>query len=216
MTDTPQPSSRPARPSGRLFGLGSHFTRLWMGIAALTIVAALAVWAVSRLLTGHSVELAVDEGIDITPQQIQSIRDIGQWEFLAVSDEELVDTVRRGFFSSDRLSRIYYGTVRIGVDLSRVREGWLTVHGDTVVAVVPRVGLLDSHFIDEARTQSFHESGRWSARDRQLLYEKARRQMLRHALTPANLRSAEAQADEQLRKLLHAMGFEHVEVRFEQ
>lgn len=188
---------------------------LWVGLAMLTLTVVIFVWLLMRMLTDHSMRLTTDEGINITPEQIQSIRDIGQWEFLAVSDEELVDTVRRGFFKNDRLSRIYYGTVRIGVDLTKVREGWLTVQGDTVVAVLPPVGLLDDRFIDEARTRSFHESGRWTASDREALYEKARRQMLRHALTPANLRSAESQADEQFRKLLQAMGFKIVEVRFE-
>ena len=54
--------------------------------------------------------------ISLSTEQIQSIRNIGQWEFLSVSDEELIDTVRRGLFSNDRLSRIYYGTMRIGID----------------------------------------------------------------------------------------------------
>ena len=208
-----QRSEKPAR-HGR--GVRLFFRYLWVSLAVLAAVGVLVVWLVVHVLTDHSVRLTTDSTINITPQQIQSIRDIGQWEFLAVSDEELVDTVRRGIFSDDRLSRIYYGTVRIGVDLSKAREGWLTVQGDTVVAVLPAVGVLDDRFIDEARTQSFHESGRWSASDREALYRKARRQMLAHALTPSNLRSAEDQADAQLRQLLYAMGFEQVVVRFEQ
>ena len=132
-----------------------------------------------------------------------------------MTDEELVDTVRRGLITNDRLSRIYYGVVRIGVDLGKTKDGWLTTQGDTIVALLPPVGVLDNRFIDESRTQSFHESGRWSAADREALYHKAQRQMLAHALTPQNLRSAEDQADAQMRTLLHAMGFKNVVVRFE-
>jgi hypothetical protein len=146
--------------------------------------------------------------------QIQSIRDIGQWEFLSVTDEELVDTVRKGLFRDDHLVRIYYGTMRLGIDLAKVSEGWITTSGDSVVLTLPPVGLLDERFIDEARTQSFHESGRWSARDREALYQKARRQMLAHGLTPQNLRSAEDNADAQFRRLLRSMGFEQVIIRF--
>ena len=42
----------------------------------------------------------------MTPSEIESIRRIGQWEFMAINDEELVDTVRKGFFSDDHLVRI--------------------------------------------------------------------------------------------------------------
>ena len=45
----------------------------------------------------------------MTPSEIESIRRIGQWEFMAINDEELVDTVRKGFFSDDHLVRIYSG-----------------------------------------------------------------------------------------------------------
>lgn len=34
-----------------------------------------------------------------SPTQVESIENIGQWEFLSVSDEELIDTIRRGFLA---------------------------------------------------------------------------------------------------------------------
>ena len=54
-------------------------------------------------------ELSKDDKIKITPMQIQSIRDIGQWEFLTINNEEIIDTVRHGFFGDAELVRIYYG-----------------------------------------------------------------------------------------------------------
>ena len=41
-------------------------------------------------------EVGADDTIDATPTQIQSIKAIGEWEFLSVSLEELTDTVRKG------------------------------------------------------------------------------------------------------------------------
>ena len=38
--------------------------------------------------------LTSSNAIDLTPAQIRSIERIGQWEFLAIDDEELVDTIR--------------------------------------------------------------------------------------------------------------------------
>ncbi len=132
-----------------------------------------------------------------------------------MSDEELVDTVRRGLLRNDELVRIYYGTLRLGINLHQAKPGWLTAHGDTLTARLPAIGLLDQDFIDEARTRSFYETGRWSAADREALYRKAYRMMLSHCLTPANLRSAQDNADAQLRSMFSAMGYKNIVIRFE-
>lgn len=106
--------------------------------------------------SSNEISISADQRIDITPTQIQQIQDIGQWEFLAINDEELIDTVSRGFFSDSELVRIYYGTVRLGVDLHQTEPHWLRVENDSViVAKLPPIGLLDTNFIDEAKSRSF-------------------------------------------------------------
>jgi len=162
----------------------------------------------------NSIGMEVNQDINLTPEQIQSIRAIGEWEFLAVSDEELVDTVRKRLFGNDQLARIYYGTVRIGIDMKQLDDHWLQAHGDTVVVTLPKVGLLDRDFIDEARTKAFYESGSWTATDREALFRKAYRQMLAHCLTPQNLRSAEQNGEAQVRRMMAAMGYSNITVRF--
>jgi hypothetical protein len=79
---------------------------------------------------------------------------------------------------------------------------------------LPRIDLLDYDFIDEARTKAFYESGNWTAADREALYQKARRQMLAHGLTPANKRAAEQNGDTQIRRLLKSMGYNQVTIRW--
>ena len=180
------------------------------GLALVAVI--LVLWWLFFAEKDNHIGLEVDDTIDITPEQIASIKAIGQWEFLSVSDEELVDTVRKGLFTSDQLVRIYYGTLRLGIDMGRVR---LYVQNDTVTLSAPPVGLLDQDFIDEARTKAFYESGKWQPKDREALYHKARRQMLAHGLTPENLRSAEQNADTQLRQMLKAMGYQNIVIRFE-
>ena len=143
-----------------------------------------------------------------------SIKAIGEWEFLSVSAEELVDTVRKGLFSNDELARIYYGTLRLGIDMHQVTPGWITASGDSVVVELPKVGLLDKAFIDEARTKSFFESGKWSAADREALYKKAYRQMKTHCLTKENLQAAEANGHEQFTRMMQSMGYKNVKVKF--
>ncbi|MCI6555670.1 MAG: DUF4230 domain-containing protein [Prevotella sp.] len=156
-----------------------------------------------------------DQGITISKAQIESVRNIGEWEFLSVSDEELVDTTRTGFFGDDHLVRIYFGTLRLGIDMRDTREGWLSADNDTVVAILPAIKLLDENFIDETRTRSFFEVGKWSPADHEALYKKAYTKMRQRCVTPANIRSAERNAADQIDNLLRSMGFENVKVRFD-
>ena len=181
-------------------------------LACIALLAAGVWWIVRQPFQPATLENK--KSIDVTPQQIQSIRDIGQWEFLAISCEELVDTTRRRLFADDHLARIYYGTLRIGIDLSQLKDEWVETRADTVFLALPPVGLLDHRFIDEARTRSFHESGRWSAADREAMYRKAALMMRAHALTPQNLTTARENARAQIEKLMQAMGFTHVVVSF--
>lgn len=156
----------------------------------------------------------VNDRIGITPEQIQSIKAIGEWEFLSVATEEMVDTVRRGIFTDDHLVRIYYGTLRLGINLNHVAGDWIKAQGDSVFMQLPPIELLDSDFIDEARTQSFYESGRWTPADREALYQRAKQRMRATALTETNLGNARDHADAQFRQLLRAMGFSHIIIRF--
>ena len=153
-----------------------------------------------------------DPQIDVTPTQIMSIKAIGEWEFLSVNAEELVDTVRKGFFSNDELARIYYGTLRIGIDMSQLDSDWIEAKDDSVVLLLPKVGLLDAAFIDEARTKSFFESGKWSPEDKEAMYKKAYNQMKAHCLTKENLQAAEANGEEQMRNMMRSMGFKNIKI----
>ena len=185
-------------------------------IGAVIVIAVIAIFFwVKSVLKSNYIEIGSNDKIEPTPTQIQSIRDIGEWEFLSISAEEMVDTVRKGFFSDDELVRIYYGTLRLGINMHQARPHWLTVSGDTATAVLPKVGLLDKNFIDEARTKSFYESGSWQESDREALYKKAYRMMLQRCMTPTNLKAAEENAEAQFRKMLLALGYKNVIIKFE-
>jgi hypothetical protein len=181
--------------------------------AAVIVVVLLAVW-LYRALEDARLEIGADDSIGLTPTQIESIKAVGEWEFLSVSTEELVDTTRKRLFSDDQLVRIYYGTLRLGVNMKQVEPGWIQQRNDTLFLTLPKVGLLDRDFIDEARTKSFFESGTWKAEDREALYKSAYRKMIAHCLTPTNLSTAEDNARESFRKLLRSMGYQKVDIKF--
>ena len=123
--------------------------------------------------------------------------------------------MRRGFFSDSELARIYYGTLRIGIDLHKAGPKWLRTEDSTVVATLPPIELLDRNFIDEARTRAFIESGEWDASAYDALYRQAYRKMIARCMTEENLRTAENNAREQFTNMLRSMGFKYVTVEFE-
>ncbi len=191
-------------------------TYIKIGTGALVVVLLImGFFWLKNLTKNDHIDFGPDEDIDITPTQIQSIKAIGEWEFLSVSAEELVDTTRRRLLMKDELARIYYGTLRLGVDMHQVKPGWIKTSGDSITMTLPAIGLLDKDFIDEARTRPFYESGSWTAEDREILFKKAYRMMTQHCLTKENLQAAEANGQEQFRNMLQSMGYKHVKITFE-
>lgn len=181
-----------------------------VGIVLLVILVGW-IW---RDVRSSRVEITADQRIDITPEQIQSIKAIGEWEFLSISDEEMVDTIRKGIFSDDHLVRIYYGTMRLGINLKQVESGWISTNGDTLNIMLPQIDLLDKDFIDEARTKSFFESGSWSPKDREAMMRRAYQRMSQRGLTPQNLEAARVNGDAQVRQVMQGMGFKHVKIQY--
>ena len=108
------------------------------GVLLTVMILIAAIWLV-RSIQSSEVSLESDDRIQVTPELIESIKAIGQWEFLAVSDEQLVDTIRKGIFSDDHLVRIYYGTVRLGIDMQKTSDNWLQVTGDSLTALLPPI-----------------------------------------------------------------------------
>jgi len=188
----------------------AQYTLYLIGAIAAVVLLTWLVQSVKKT----EVSIDVNEQINVTPEQIESIKAIGEWEFLAIADEELVDTVRKGIFSDDHLVRIYYGTVRLGINMHHVEPGWIKASGDSIEVTLPKIGLLDRDFIDEARTKSFHESGRWKPEAREALYKKAYQKMLRHCVTPENIRSAQQNGDAQFRHMMKTMGYEHIKIQW--
>ena len=182
---------------------------------AILIVLIAGFFWLKSVTKNNYISLSSSEAIEPTPTQIQSIKDIGEWEFLSVSAEEMVDTIRKGFFSNDELVRIYYGTLRVGIDMKQLAPDAITVNGDSLQMTLPKVGLLDKDFIDEAKTKSFYESGKWSPKDHEALYQKAYRQMILHCLTKENLEAAQINGEAQMRLMMQQLGYKNIRIKIE-
>lgn len=159
-------------------------------------------------LTTHSTVVA-------TPEEIRAIRDIGQWEFLSVETEEMVEKHAAHLLGDSHLVCIYRGTLRLGIDMQYAGKDWFEAEGDNAILRLPDVTLLDENFIDEARTVTFHQQGNWKAEAREQLRNDAAKAMKARTLTADNLEEARRSAREQFTKIFTALGFASVEIYFE-
>ena len=62
----------------------------------ISVVVIVAVAYIIFSVKDSNIEVTDSTTVEITPSQIESIRAIGEWEFLTVNDEELVDTIDKG------------------------------------------------------------------------------------------------------------------------
>ena len=189
--------------------------KIYVICVLLLIIVCVVLWHSMKSVTLFSAHVE-DNKIDITPEQISAIKEIGQWEFLSINEEALVDTTRKGIFSDDHLARIYRGTLRLGINLQELNEKDVFLQNDTLFITLPPIKLLDDSFIDEANTRSFHETGKWKPADREVMYMKAQRLMKEHALTQENYENAKDYGESQIRNLMTNMGFPHVVITFEE
>lgn len=200
-----------------------NFTaKLWLAlqrvkiylIFILVLAAIIATAFIIRSCRGNTLTAYTNGKIDITPIQITAMKEIGEWEFLSIEDEELVDTMRKGFFKDDKIIRIYYGTLRLGINMNDTEKNWLKRDGDTLIVTLPQIILLDDDFIDETRTLSFFEIGKWSDKDREAMYHRAYTQMKARCMTTKNIENAKANASRQFHQIFKAMGVNNVKIQF--
>ncbi|HCD76867.1 MAG TPA: DUF4230 domain-containing protein [Prevotella sp.] len=184
---------------------------LWGIIVIVVIVLA---FRLCKATEGNNIKIGADDKIDVTPTIITSMKEIGEWEFLSIDDEELVDTTRKGFLRDDKLVRIYYGKLSLGLNMHKTGPKWVEKRGDSTIVTLPPIELLDNNFIDEARTKAFIETGDWTDADRENMYHTAYNKMLRRCMTKENIQTAQTNAEQQFGKMLKALGVEKYTIRW--
>lgn len=187
----------------------------WIFAVAAIVIAITYIYIGIKENSPIHLEVERNTRIDLTPEQILSVRDIGQWEFLTINTEELVEWQRSRTLTTDRLTRIYQGTLRLGIDMSKASDDWFTSLPDsTAQLILPHAALLDNNFIDEARSRSFYEKGSIPPEARDQLYDQARKKMMQRCLTPQNLQTAERNARNEFTRIFKSFGFKTVTIQF--
>lgn len=187
----------------------------WIFAVAAIVIAITYIYIGIKENSPIHLEVERNTRIDLTPEQILSVRDIGQWEFLTINTEELVEWQRSRTLTTDRLTRIYQGTLRLGIDMSKASDDWFTSLPDsTAQLILPHAALLDNNFIDEARSRSFYEKGSIPPEARDQLYALARKKMMQRCLTPQNLQTTERNARNEFTRIFKSFGFKTVTIQF--
>lgn len=197
-----------------VFYIVVKFRYLWLILLAIVIVALCLRQCRDEWRSGGGLHVSSNKQIDVSPEEIRKIKDIGQWEFLAIRTEELAELDEKALLGDKQLAQIYTGTVRLGIDMKKAPDDWFTAKGDTAVLYLPTVELLDKNFIDEAQTKAFYEKGTWRAEDKNKLYAIAYRKMMARCLTVDNLRAARQQATAQFNQIFFAFGYKYVIINY--
>lgn len=212
-----QSTEKPHRPNRwwRFFRWWFRHWKFSLSLLTLLGIGATYFWLKHSLTTDTSL-LTIEHtsAIESTPEEVRRLRDIGEWEFLAVSTEEMTELHRTGILHDDHLVCIYRGTLRLGINLRHVSDNWFRADNTTAFLQLPPIELLDEDFIDETRTTTFFEEGSWSASDKQKLYQQAQKAMKQRTLTPEHLQQAQQNAKEQFSKIFSNLGYHEVIITF--
>lgn len=217
------PPSPPLPPDGKskrgcwsiLWWCLKAMVRHWRITLFVLLVALIGYGAMVAYRTLTNSNDAVEKPIEQSPEEIVRLQAIGQWEFLSVEAEELVERHYSGLMSERDLVCIYRGTLRIGVDMRKLPSDWVEMKERSAILHLPQPSLLDENFLDESRTTVFFEQGVFRPEERDAMRTEAKDKMKQRAMTAENLSIARRNAEAQFQKLFLAMGYEDVVVEFD-
>lgn len=220
---TATPPSPPLPPDGKskrgcwsiLWWCLKAMVRHWRITFFVLLVALIGYGAMMAYRTLTNSNDAVEKPIEQSPEEIMRLQAIGQWEFLSVEAEELVERHYSGLMSERDLVCIYRGTLRIGVDMRKLPSDWVEMKERSAILHLPQPSLLDENFLDESRTTVFFEQGVFRPEERDAMRTEAKDKMKQRAMTAENLSIARRNAEAQFQKLFLAMGYEDVVVEFD-
>lgn len=81
--------------------IGSLLRWWWVWAAAIVAVAVAYIYKGVTDNPPVSLRVVHNTRIDVTPEQIMAVRDVGQWEFLTINTEEVVEWEHKRTFGTD-------------------------------------------------------------------------------------------------------------------
>ena len=113
--------------------------------------------------------------------------------------------------AKNELVLLLKGIARAGFDLSKLTEGDLVAHSDTLAINLPAPELFDV-IINPSDYEVFVEKGKWSHEEIQAFQVQAKEQLRTHALEEDIIGTAKTEGKERLANLFKTFGYKVVEV----
>jgi hypothetical protein len=168
--------------------------------------------------------------IENTPILIKEINELAQLCTITAFDEVVADSVVIKIKSpietllpdlsafgnlpitGKRIVIIGKGKLIAGVDLKKLNEQSIFVHGDSVSLLLPRAEILDV-IMNPSDFETFSETGEWSSEAVTAVKVKARKKMIDKALQQGILNKANTRSIALLENFLRGFGFKKVTVK---
>ena len=159
-----------------------------------------------------------------TKNVVEHVREISEFttacyyeEFVVHETKMVVKESLLGFHkeqpdsTQNELVLLLKGIARAGFDLSKLTEGDLVAHSDTLAINLPAPELFDV-IINPSDYEVFVEKGKWSHEEIQAFQVQAKEQLRTHALEEDIIGKAKTEGKERLANLFKTFGYKIVEV----
>ena len=159
-----------------------------------------------------------------TKNVVEHVREISEFttacyyeEFVVHETKMVVKESLFGFHkeqpdsAQNELVLLLKGIARAGFDLSKLTEGDLVAHSDTLAINLPAPELFDV-IINPSDYEVFVEKGKWSHEEIQAFQVQAKEQLRTHALEEDIIGKAKTEGKERVANLFKTFGYKVVEV----
>lgn len=178
-----------------------------MGCLSFIIVLLVVAIAIVKSMPELFSKVKKGEEIILTATQLRDIKSNNSWCFYQLEiGPERVDTTS----GLAVLSRFYYGTMHIGVNIEKTPDNWLYQKGDTFYVKLPPIEVIDEEFIDESKTTTFEDThifSKWSDADYGALLAKAHRQMIAKYFNSKSISMAEHNGRHKMTEIVRSLRF---------
>jgi hypothetical protein len=197
---------------GIFLGIVLCLVAIGAGVLAMTGVG---LHQLSRMLQGGQVHIGVDQ-----PTVVRQVRALERLETVSFAADKITtgereNAVLPNFLAGDRLLLMAHGEVVAGMDLTKLGQSDIEVHGNSVSVRLPQAEIFSAR-LDSDKTRVYsRDTGLFSSPDPNLESEvraEAERQLRTAALQEGILKTADTNARQTVHSLLLSLGFANVQI----
>ena len=169
----------------------------------------------SRMLQGGQVHINVDQ-----PTVVRQVRALQKLETVSYTADKITSGERENamlpnFLAGDRLLLMAHGDVIAGMDLAKLQQSDIQVHGDSVSVHLPPAEIFTTRLDNEKTRVYSRDTGLFSSPDPNLegaVRAEAERQIRAAALDEGILKTADTNARQTVHSLLLSLGFANIQI----